>query len=178
MSEYPETAPMPDEDHPPIDCGRSSVYSVLTPEVRQQVRLAIVDHDPPTYRGIYEKFKLADTGLSFQAFYRYARNLRDRVETLQHAELALPGETEVARALPLLIGRKLVDALLDQEATAGAVCRLAEAYRRAVSGGQHAAALAGANRCLKGKSADDLRRMVQSFINVARNAKGADQPPP
>jgi hypothetical protein len=171
MSESPNTTQQPGDDFREHNGRCSTVYAVLPPDLRRQVHRAIVDHDPPTYRGIYEKFKLADTGLDFHAFYRHARLLRSQVETLQLAELALPDQTEVARALPQLLGQKLVDALLSKEATSGAICRLADAYRKAAASGlpseQPAAALPRPDKYVKEKELDDLEQMVKSFVAAA-----------
>lgn len=108
---------------------QSSLYEKLAPDFRRRLDQAIVDHDPPTYRALFDKFKLADHSVSFMAFYRYARRIRLNAALLGIAELTMPEGARLNKLLPDLIGQRLLDACFDEETSARTLHRLADAYR-------------------------------------------------
>jgi len=163
----------------------SSLFEKTSRELRRQINQAIIDREPPTYRGIYEHFCLYDFHISFHAFYRYARRLRFHAATLDLAELALPEGTSVNDMLPELLAQRLLEAALDESASAHVIHRLAESWRIAASArftlGRHAAELEN----LKNKEVtrendrliDTIRRYLKTSADTLR-ARADDPPDP
>src|ERR1051325_4432264 len=83
---------------------RSSLFEKLTPDLRRALDVAIIERDPPTLAAIWMEHKLADHGISYSAFYRYARRLRDRATLAEIADLStddgLDLENPIRRLLP------------------------------------------------------------------------------
>jgi hypothetical protein len=112
--------------------SRTAMYDKLSPDLRRAIDRAVVDRDPPTFRGVYEKFQLAERGVSFHSLYRYARKLRAQAHRLLLAELTLPDDADLGDAMPRIIGQQLLTTLLYEEAaTPDAIHRLTRAYRTA-----------------------------------------------
>ena len=160
MTETTLTTDQPTQTPPEKEDRRLIVFANLTPALRRKVDQAIIDHDPPTYRGIYDRFKLAEVGVGHSAFYRYARKLRANADLLSMAELALPDEPQLGQALPRLLAQRLVEVLLHEEdASPGEIHRLTDAYRLAASASlareKFAAALASAEKKAEPASDDD-----------------------
>jgi hypothetical protein len=140
---------------------RQTMFASLTPALRRKVDQAIIDHDPPTYRGVHEKFKLAELGVGYSAFYRYARKLRAGADLLNLADMALPDEPQLARTLPRLLAQRLVEVLLHQEdASPGEIHRLTDAYRLAAGASlareKFTAALAAAEKKAQAEEDEEL----------------------
>jgi hypothetical protein len=132
MSDTPTTTSRPARDPLEQPFGRSTVFDKLSPDHRRTLDQAIVDRDPPTFRGVYDKFHLADSGVSYYAFYRYARKLRARADRLHLTDLVLPDDTDLSDAMPRLIAQQLLDSMLSDETPAPEeVLRLTRAYRLA-----------------------------------------------
>jgi hypothetical protein len=113
-----------------ISASRTTIYDKLSPDLRHALDQAIVDRDPPTFRAAYDKFRLEAAGVSFYAFYRYARKLRTQADRLHLAELTLPDDAELGDAMPRLIGQRLLETLIYEEtASPEALQRLTRAYR-------------------------------------------------
>ena len=111
---------------------QSSLYQKLPPSLRRQVDRAIVDHDPPTYRAVFDKFKLAAHAVSFTAFYRYARRIRTNAALVELASLALPEGAPVDKFLPEIVGERFLEAALDEETSPQTLHRLAVTHRIAI----------------------------------------------
>ncbi len=113
--------------------AHSTIVKNLTPEQRSHLDRAITDRDPPTYKGIYKRFRLAERNISFSAFYRYARKIRFNVETLHTATLAYPDGVDLHAVLPELIAVRLMEIINDPDnpPTPDAVLRLTHAHRAA-----------------------------------------------
>jgi hypothetical protein len=124
---------MSDQSKPAAVSGKietqSSLYEKLTPDLRRQLDRAIADHEPATYQALFDKFELAGRGVSFAAFYRYARRVRANVALAEFARLSLPDGAPADQFLPEVIGQRLLEAALDEETSAGTLYRLAHAYR-------------------------------------------------
>jgi hypothetical protein len=93
----------------------SSILAKVPPDLRRQIDIAIVERAPPTYQAVWMTFNLADHGVSYMAFYRYARRLRDRANLAELAALGPHDEDDVTNLLPKLIGRELVEELLNND---------------------------------------------------------------
>lgn len=109
--------------------SRTTVLDNMQPSTRRMVDQAIVDRNPPTYKGIYEAYHLDDFNISYHAFYRYARRLRLQTESLHLADLTLPKDTEPHEVLPRILLLQMLEALNDpDEGSTDAIRDLAEAY--------------------------------------------------
>ncbi len=178
----------------------SSLFEKISPDFRRQIDEAIVDRSPPTYRAIYEHFCLPDFAISFSAFYRYARRLRFHAAAFDQAELAMPEGADLIDLLPQLLAHRLLEAVIDEAASARTIQRLAEAWRitagTRLTLGRHAAELdnlqkkelakendrllAIANQCTK-YLANDLRAQTVAAKNLLASANDTNQtnrPPP
>jgi len=129
MHDLPQTTESPNERD-----AYSSIYDKTTPDDRRKIDRAIVDRDPPTYRGVFKKFGLAEKSVSFTAFYNYARRIRSAATMNNLAQLTAPKETDVAQAIPRLLGNLLVETLLyAEDSSPNAVHRLTQAYCSAIN---------------------------------------------
>ena len=113
--------------------ARSSLLDKLDADLRARLNQAVVERRPPAYRAIYDQFKLQSRGVSFAAFYRYARRLRQHVAFVELGELTLPAAANVPEALPKLLAQRLMEALVLEETSPRQLQRLADAYRIAAS---------------------------------------------
>jgi hypothetical protein len=124
---------MSDQSKPAAVSGKieiqSSLYEKLTPDLRRRIDRAIADHEPVTYQGLFDKFELAAHGVSFMAFYRYARRIRTNVALAEFAQLSLPDGAPADQFLPEVVGQRFLAAALDDETPATTLYRLAHAYR-------------------------------------------------
>jgi hypothetical protein len=75
---------------PDSRANTSTLFDRLDAAEREKLDRAIVDRSPPTFTACFEAHQLADRGISFDAFYRYARRLRTQCELHHLAELTLP----------------------------------------------------------------------------------------
>jgi len=115
--------------HLTIIGSRSSLFTKLNPDDRRGLDQAIIDRDPPTYRAAFEKFRLADRGISFSAFHQYARRLRSDADHLRTAHLALPEPQKLRERIHLVISQRFLEAAEDEQTSHQALARLALAFR-------------------------------------------------
>jgi len=113
------------------DNNASTLFSKLDPHRRDKLDRAIADGTPPTYTACYQQFNLAQAGISYSAFYRYARRLRTTANMSRLAELTIPESENPEKLLPRFICQQLVGALLTEEAAPRDIERLTNAYRMA-----------------------------------------------
>jgi hypothetical protein len=173
MSETPGTTESPRQDPPPNGTGGSAVYAKLSPSVRYSLDQAIVDHDPPTYRAIYNKFDLDQQGVGFWSFYRYAINLRSLAEKHHIAELVLPDDAHLENSLPRLIAHRLFQTLLyEEKVPLDEVQRLTNAYRAvsliALAREKSAAVQAAADRHASEKESNDFLKQANQYLAIAQ----------
>ncbi|HVP09703.1 MAG TPA: hypothetical protein VMV94_00790 [Phycisphaerae bacterium] len=122
----------PANENPGRPAGRTAIYDKLSPDLRRAIDRAVVDRDPPTFRGVYERFRLADHGVSFHSLYRYARRLRAQAHRLRLADLVVPDDAALGDTMPRLIAQQLLTTLIYEEtATPSEIHRLTCAYRTA-----------------------------------------------
>ncbi|HKQ50471.1 MAG TPA: hypothetical protein VJZ71_20535 [Phycisphaerae bacterium] len=148
----------------------STIYEKTTADERRKVDRAIVNRDPPTYRGVFEKFRLAEKGVSFTAFYNYARRIRAAAQVCNLAELVAPAQADLNQTLPRLLGDRLIETLLYQEdATPAQIQRLTLAYASAIT------------TAIKAHKACDVfprRRPVAAAVPAADEFRAAASEPP
>jgi hypothetical protein len=96
------------------DNGRSSLFEKLPAELRREIDIAIVERTPPTYAAIWMDLKLAEHRISYSAFYRYARRLRDRANLAEVAELT-GDEVDLDTPIRRLLARRALDSLISDD---------------------------------------------------------------
>jgi hypothetical protein len=118
----------------PVETGpRSSVFEKTTPDLRRKLDRAIVNYDPPGYLALFKKFGLTELGVSYQAFYNYARKLRRRAAARETIQASLADEQQVVKSLPALLGQFLIDQIMgNDQAAPSAIYRLMLAYTAAL----------------------------------------------
>ncbi|MBI5765448.1 MAG: hypothetical protein HZA51_18220 [Planctomycetes bacterium] len=107
----------------------STVAKTLSPEQLDQLDGAILSRNPPTYSACYAQFALEDLGISFDAFYRYARRLRTSLRAAAFAQNGVPDPDTSETILPRLVCQRMVETLLTEKLSPRALVRLADAYR-------------------------------------------------
>ncbi|MBI5763765.1 MAG: hypothetical protein HZA51_09610 [Planctomycetes bacterium] len=107
----------------------SLIVKTLTLDQLEQLDLAIVTRDPPTYTACYKQFQLTDLGISFDVFYRYARKLRTNLRAAALAQYNVPDPDNSETLLPKLVCQRMVETLLTEKLSPRALLRLAESYR-------------------------------------------------
>lgn len=109
--------------------GSSSLVAKLSAEQLDRIDRAIASGTPPTLTECYELFELRERGISFSAFYRYARRYRTGLRALL---LARHGVTECDASetiIPRLVGRHMIQVLMTDQFTPRTLQHLAETYR-------------------------------------------------
>ena len=112
----------------PVD-SRSSLVEKLAPDLRRRLDDALVNRQPATYRDAYEQFKLQDHGVSYTAFYYYARRVRVKASLLEMARLTPDSGPHAHELLPEICAQRFLEASLDENASSRRLHRLAEIYR-------------------------------------------------
>jgi hypothetical protein len=114
------------------DC-RSSIFDKTTPELRRKLDRAILNYDPAGYLAIFKKYDLPAHGVSYTAFYCYARKLRSRDSVRQLFDPTAPEDDGLVEALPRLIAQFLVEQIMaNDQAGADTIYRLTLAHRAAL----------------------------------------------
>ncbi len=114
---------------------KSTLYHRLPPEDRRKLDRAIVDRTHTTYKACYEHFRLADRGIGFFVFYRYARNLRRLAAVTEISDARSPDENDpvaLNEAISRLLTDRLIESLDDETADSQVLHRLVRAYDRAI----------------------------------------------
>jgi len=111
----------------------SIIYRRLDAALRREINIAIIDRQPPTYRGVHQQFQLDRLGINYHAFYRYARRIRAEAAAYEMAGALLPPEADVPALLPRILGQRLLETLAFESPTPRAVQRLTDSYRSAVT---------------------------------------------
>ncbi len=101
----------------------------LDPDLLRDVNEQLVAVRHSKYTEVYAAFDLGKHGVTFIAFYRYARRLRAHAARLEADQTrAQPGD-ESQRDLPRLYGQRLLEALTLDHPSPIHLRRLAEGYR-------------------------------------------------
>ena len=114
---------------------RSSILTKVSLNSRMQLNRAIVYRESPTYQELYLDFGLAELGVSFTAFYYYARQIRTASALAELARLPVPADQTVHDLLPSALGHALLDAALDPASPPQTIERLSRAYRMSIASG-------------------------------------------
>ncbi len=156
--------------------SQSSLLRKLDDELRAKINQAVVERRPPGYRPIYERFKLESRGVSFGAFYRYARRLRQHVAFVELGELTLPAAANVPEALPKLLAQRLMEALVLDDASPRQLQRLADAYRIAASVQQSLRKNATIADRKAAANKDPLVRLLEQYAEIVAADANTDGP--
>lgn len=151
---------------------KSTIPSKLPPDILAAVHEALVAPDRLSYGLIFENFDLGRKGISFTAFYNYARPIRLAEACNMQAGLGRTLAPDANKMFPDLIATRLIAALVDETVTPRQIKNLVDAYRMASN-------LDLAHRRLekeeiekmrKSKSRDlgDLARAVKEYTNATR----------
>lgn len=95
--------------------NKSSLFEKLPPDLLHAVNVAIIERRPPTFRAVWMELELGKFGVSYTAFYRYARRLRDRVNLAEAAGLSAEDDPGVDAAIQKLADRRLLELLLNAD---------------------------------------------------------------
>ncbi|MFH1418918.1 MAG: hypothetical protein ABII12_11625 [Planctomycetota bacterium] len=113
--------------------SNSSIFERITSDRRREINKAIIDREPPTYKGVFAKFKLADSGITYHAFYRYARRVRSQVAMFEMAEATSGAGTDLPAVLPKALAQRLLEVLAFEDVSPRHIQRLTDAYKTAVN---------------------------------------------
>jgi hypothetical protein len=145
-------------DPPDLTVSRSTVFEKLSPVFR--LDQALIDRQPPAYRAVYDQFDLGAHGISYTAFYNYARRVRTQSAILELAQHVSPDAPQSHEILPEILSQRLLGAALDEETSPRTLQRLADAYRIAsatlFARRRLAAQLDDAKHNARNREADDL----------------------
>lgn len=99
--------------------NRSSIFEKVPPTLRDEVDLAIIRRSPPTFAAAYQEHQLWNYGVSYTAFYRYARRLRDQANLASMADLtsAAAENGQIEDSIRALLARQVFDTLLNDGAS-------------------------------------------------------------
>lgn len=109
--------------------SKSSVFERTDPDLRRGIDQALIDRQPPTYKAVYDTFNLRAHGVSFTAFYYYARRVRVAAALAELARTTLPEGASIHDLLPQVLSHRLLEAAIDEDASPRTLQRLADAYR-------------------------------------------------
>src|SRR5262245_7751603 len=80
--------------------SRSTIFAKTAPDFRREIDRAIVNRTPPTYKGVYDNFKLRDRVISFTSFFLYARRVRMLAAAAEYAALAREADPDAPALTP------------------------------------------------------------------------------
>jgi len=151
---------------------QSSIFQKTGPDLRRRLDQAVIDHDPPTYKAIYNKFDLAAKGISFMAFYRYARRRRTHAALIELPHQALPEDCDAVEILPKLLAHRLLDAAADDSTSPGTLQRLTDAWRIAARTylilQRHQTEIEQLRKKANRAETDELCKVVKQYASLVR----------
>ncbi len=112
--------------------SRSSIQTKIEPGFRKQIVQALINRHPPTLREVFDFFALDDKGVSYTAFYYWARKIK-RFAALFEMTRTLDEKEDPAGLLPRILASRLLDNALDDQVDVLVLRRLMETYRMACS---------------------------------------------
>ncbi len=113
--------------------NNSSIFEKTTPALRREINKALIDRDPPTYKGVFAKFKLSGAGITYHAFYRYARRVRSQAAMFEMTEATATAGTDLPALLPKILAQRLLEVLAFEDVSPRHIQRLTDAYKTAVN---------------------------------------------
>jgi len=144
---------------------QSSLLRRLSAEQRAELDRAIIDHEPASYRGMYKEFALHEHGVSFTAFYRYARRLRIHAAFTDSVEDDLPPGGDDPARMARMLTRRLWEVLAHPDAPPALISRCFTVWRQALK-------VAGAiprTEDLQRKEANAERRNTRALADLAQS---------
>ncbi len=161
------------EPHRTHENNKSSLFEKLPPDLRRAVDIAIIERHPPTFRAVWMELQLGRFGVSFTAFYRYARRLRDRVNLAEAAGLAAENDPGIDDAIQKLVSRQLLELLLNTHGPESTkeITALMSAHRQAAKTDLHDRRLTEQSRLAWARLEHDREhlRLKSEFLQSARD---------
>ncbi|HKQ49495.1 MAG TPA: hypothetical protein VJZ71_15595 [Phycisphaerae bacterium] len=112
--------------------SRSSILTKIEPQLRRQIVQALINRQPPTFHDVFDFFKLDGHGVSYTAFYYWARKIK-RFAALFEMSRTLDEKEDCAGMLPRILASRVLDNSLDDQVDPAVLRRLMETYRVACS---------------------------------------------
>lgn len=112
--------------------SRSSLQTKIEPALRKQIVQALINRRPPTLQDVFDFFKLDSQGVSYTAFYYWARKIK-RYAALFEMNHTLDQKDDSAHLLPRVLASRMLDNALDDQVDVIVLRRLMETYRMACS---------------------------------------------
>ncbi|MEE8386682.1 MAG: hypothetical protein V3S01_12280 [Dehalococcoidia bacterium] len=110
----------------------SSMFEKVPKEVRVEINRGLIDREPATFRGVFARVKGGGYGVSYSAFYRYARRVRGQAAMFEMAEATASAGKEVPAMLPKVLAQRLLETLAFEEVSPRHIQRMTDAYKTAV----------------------------------------------
>ena len=105
--------------------SKSSVLTKVPPETRLLLNQAIIERNPMTYEGVYGKFALDTLGVSYTAFYYYARRIRMAAAVSELSKL----DGDPHEIIPSAVAQSVLEISLDPALASKYLLRAAQAYK-------------------------------------------------
>ncbi|HUN82557.1 MAG TPA: hypothetical protein VMV81_13720 [Phycisphaerae bacterium] len=105
--------------------SRSSILKKVPLETRRLLNRAIIFRNPITYEGIYNKFNLESLGVSYTAFYYYARRIHLAITASELGKLRGDPHELISAA----VAQTILDVAAEPILTAKHLANMARAYR-------------------------------------------------
>ena len=110
----------------------STLNDRIDEKLRKKIDAAIIKREPRTLVAIYDKFKLAEAGVSYDVLWRYARRIRDETSKSVLLEATLADEIDMPTAISRMLSRQCLEAVLQGEAAPLDLHRLTLAYHKSL----------------------------------------------
>lgn len=110
--------------------SQSSLFKKADAALRAKLVEALIRKDPWTYHDCFQHFELDRLGISFTAFYYWARRVRRSAALIEMAR-SCDAEHNPVELVPRVLAFRLLDASLDDDAGLTALNRLTRIYQAA-----------------------------------------------
>ncbi len=110
--------------------SRSTILAKTEPGFRKQIVQALINRHPPTLREVFDFFALDDKGVSYTAFYYWARKIK-RFAALFEMNHTLEEKEDTAGMLPRILASRMLDNALDDGVDVSVLKRMMDTYRMA-----------------------------------------------
>ncbi|HKQ49300.1 MAG TPA: hypothetical protein VJZ71_14610 [Phycisphaerae bacterium] len=110
--------------------SKSSLFKKADAELRAKLVEALIRKNPWTYHDCFQHFELDRLGISFTAFYYWARRVRRSAALIEMAR-SCDAEQDPVELVPRVLAFRLLDASLDDDAGLTALNRLTRIYQAA-----------------------------------------------
>ena len=96
--------------------SKSSIFQHADADLRRELIDALIKRKPYTYRAVFDHYELAGIGISFTAFYYWARRVRRTAALVEMSRTCGgDGEPDPFTTVSRVIAQRLLDASLDED---------------------------------------------------------------